>query len=109
VCVVCGCGVWVCVVCVCVSIFMLYLFGMQSACVVLYCHLLPVWHNHIFLQYLINDTIFGKKNIIKHKMCVLMFYTTMFDKFVILRKPQRDIIINVNWSSCEIPITLVIF
>jgi hypothetical protein len=35
--------------------------GTQSACVVLYSHLWPVWLYHIFPHYLINGTIFGKK------------------------------------------------
>jgi hypothetical protein len=33
----------------------------QSACVVLYGHLWPVWLCHIFPRYLINGTIFEKK------------------------------------------------
>ena len=37
-----------------------WLSSMQSACAVLYCHLLPVWLYHIFPRYLINDMNFRK-------------------------------------------------
>jgi len=33
---------------------------MQCACVVLNCHLCPLWLYHIFSRYLINGTILGK-------------------------------------------------
>jgi hypothetical protein len=45
---------------------------MQSACTVLYCHLWPVRHCHIFPRYLINGTIFGK-NVTQPKRCILIF------------------------------------
>jgi hypothetical protein len=44
-------------------------------CAILYCHLWPFWLYHIFSHYLINGTIFGKE-IINHKMFVLLFSTT---------------------------------
>jgi len=43
---------------------------MQSSCTILHCHL---WHDrlyHILPHYLINGTIFAKKKITVHKMCV---------------------------------------
>jgi len=50
-----------------------------SACKVhaplLCCHLRPLWLFHIFPHYLTNDMVF-EKNIIEHKMCVLIFPTT---------------------------------
>ena len=55
-----------------------------------YC-LRPRWLHHIFRHYLTNDTIFGKK-VTEHKMCVLIFSPT----FLILRRIQRDIVININ-------------
>jgi hypothetical protein len=49
---------------------------MQSGCAVLYCHLWTVRLYHIFPHYLINGTIFEKKKeVIEHKMCVLVFST----------------------------------
>jgi hypothetical protein len=44
------------------------LFSMLSACAVLYCPLQPVCLYHIWQQYFLNVTIFGKK-VIEHKMC----------------------------------------
>jgi hypothetical protein len=38
-----------------------------NACAVLYCHLRPVWRYHIYIHYLTNVTIFGKK-VSEHKM-----------------------------------------
>ena len=37
-------------------------------------YLRPLWLHHIFLQYLANSTILGKK-VTEHKMCVLIFST----------------------------------
>jgi hypothetical protein len=36
-----------------------------------------------------------RKNITEDKMCVLIFSTNMSENFLILRRIQRDIIINV--------------
>jgi hypothetical protein len=38
------------------------------------------------------------KNIIEHKMCVLICSTTLSETFLILRRTERDIIKNVYWS-----------
>ena len=43
------------------------------SCIVLSCHLWPVWKYDIFPLYLINSTIVGKK--IEQRICVLKFYT----------------------------------
>jgi hypothetical protein len=43
-----------------------------------YCHLWPVWFHRVFPHYPINDMIFvGKKKVIEHKMCVLIFSTSL--------------------------------
>jgi len=47
---------------------------MQSASVVLYYDMWPVWLYYIFPHYLKNGTIFEKK-IAENKMRVLIFYT----------------------------------
>jgi hypothetical protein len=52
----------------------------------------------IFAHYLINGTILGA-NVTAYKMCVLIFYTNLFETFFILRRMQRDIIINVHKTS----------
>ena len=47
---------------------------MQSACALLYCHLAYPEVYHVFPHYLINDTIFFKKELLNIK-CVLIFST----------------------------------
>jgi len=81
---------------------------MQSACAVLYRRLLLVWLYHIFPHYLINGTIFRKK--LSDMKCVLWFSIQLLsEKFLILRRIQRDIIINVHRPSCKVPVILVRF
>jgi hypothetical protein len=78
---------------------------MQSACAVLYCHLWPVWLYHIFLHYLINGTIFRK--MLLNIKCVFLFPLQLLSEiFLILRRIQRDVIINVHTSSCKVPLLL---
>ena len=73
---------------------------------VLYC-LPPLWLHHIFGQYLINGTIFGKIMNIK---CAFWFsLQILFETFLILRRVQRDINIYVNTSSCKVPVIFVGF
>jgi hypothetical protein len=47
--------------------------------------------------------------ILQHKMCVLIFSATLSQIFVILRKLERDIIINVHRSSCKVFVICVRF
>ena len=44
---------------------------------------------NIFPHYLINGTIIGKK-ITEHKMCVLIFSTTLSETFLIIRRTESD-------------------
>jgi hypothetical protein len=72
-----------------------------------YCHLWPVWLCHIFPHYLINGTSFGKLLSIK---CVFLFSVQLLSEtFLILRRIQRDIIINVHRYSCKVPVIFVRF
>ena len=65
---------------------------------------------NIFPHYLINDTVFGKKKVTEHKMCVLIFCTIFVSEtFLILRRTERDVIKNVYWSSCKVLVILVRF
>jgi hypothetical protein len=48
-------------------------------------------------------------SVIEHKMCVLILSTTLSETFLILRRIQRDIIINVHRSSCKVPVIPVRF
>ena len=55
-----------------------------------YCHLRSVWLYHNFLYYLINGTIFGKKNINEHKVCVFIFSVYLSENFLILRIIRQE-------------------
>jgi hypothetical protein len=59
-----------------------------------------------FPHYLINGTIFGK--MLLNTKCVFWFYLKLLSEtFLILRRIQRDIIINVYWSWGKAPSILV--
>jgi len=45
----------------------------------------------------------------EHKMCVLIFSTTFSETLLIQRKTEREIIRNVQWSSCQAPAIIAIF
>jgi hypothetical protein len=40
-----------------------------------------------------------REKVTEHKMCVLIFFTTLSETFLILRRIQRDSIINISRSS----------
>ena len=50
-----------------------------------------------------NSTIFGEK-VIENKMCVLIIFpTNLCQTFLILRRPERDDVINICLSSRKLP------
>jgi hypothetical protein len=51
---------------------------------------------------------FRKRRLLNIK-CGLICSTILSEKFLILRRTQRDIVINVKMSSCKVPVILVIF
>ena len=56
-----------------------------------------------------NGTIFKKKKLLKLK-CVFWFSLQFLSQiFLILGRIQEDIIINVQRSSCKVPVILVMF
>jgi len=50
---------------------------------------------------------FRGKKFIEHKMCILIFSTTLSTTFLILRRIQPDIIINVCKYSGKVPVIIV--
>jgi hypothetical protein len=48
-----------------------------------------------------------RKNVIEHKICVLIFSKLLSETFLILRRIQLDITINVFRSSCHVHVILV--
>jgi len=50
-----------------------------------------------------------RKNIFEDEMCVLIFSTTLSETFLILRKIQGDIIINVQRYPCNVTFILLRF
>ena len=74
------------------------------------CRLWPIWYYHIFKHYLIHGTIFEKKrNVIDHKMCVLIFSIIFVWNIYHSKKNWARYDQNVSWSSCKVPIILVKF
>ena len=49
------------------------------------------------------------EKVTEHKMCVFIFSTTLSETFLILRRIQPDIVINVKMSFCKVPVILVGF
>ena len=50
-----------------------------------------------------------QKNVIEHKMRVLIFSTTFSQILVIVRRTERDMIKNVYWSPCKVHVILATF
>jgi len=59
-----------------------------------YCHLWPVWLYHIFSTLSKKRRHNLRKNVIEHKMCILIFSTTWSETFLILSRTERDMITN---------------
>ena len=52
---------------------------------------------------------FSGKKVIEHKMCVLIFCTAFVRNTSHSKKTERDMIMNVEWSSCRVPVIFVQF
>jgi len=63
---------------------------------------------YIFQHHLINGTISEKKKVIDHKIRVFIFSTNLSATFLILRRIERDIIINVHPFPCKVTLILLI-
>jgi len=75
-------------------------------CAVLCCHLWPIWPCHIFPHY--PKAQFSRGKQLLNMMCILI-YLCVSGIFLILRRIQHDIVINVHRFSCKGPIILVRF
>jgi hypothetical protein len=51
----------------------------------------------------------SQKKVSEHKIFILILCTDLFKTFQILRRNQRDIVINVETCSCEVPVILAGF
>ena len=60
----------------------------------------------IIFLHIISQTVRFSKNIIEHKMCVLIFSTTFLSERYLILRTERDTIKNVSWSSCKVPVIL---
>jgi hypothetical protein len=81
---------------------------MQCACTILYWHKWPVCLCYIFMHYLINGTIFGKA-LLNIKFVVWFALQLLSETFLILRRIERDMSINVYQFPCKLPVILVRF
>jgi hypothetical protein len=50
-----------------------------------------------------------RKNFTENRHCVLIFSSSLSEIFFVLRMIERNIIININRTSCKVPIILVRF
>ena len=103
-----GINITYCVcVCMCVCVCVCVALAVQQAihmCHIMFCGLT---HSTIFFpHYLINGTIFGKKNVIDYKMCVLMFSTTFVRNISLSKMKCARCDQKVQWSSCSLPLFL---
>jgi hypothetical protein len=73
-------------------------------------HLGPAPLHNIFPHYLIKGTIFEKKRKLLNIKCVFRVSLQLSSETcIILRRIQRDMKGNVNWSSCKVPFINVRF
>jgi len=106
----CCCGIAISVTyskCVIVALVIQH----EKSRAVFYCHLWPLRLYNIIPCFAISHKwqYFGeKKGFFKHKLCVLLFYTT-FKIFLIRRRLQRYSGINVHRPSCSVSVILVGF
>ena len=80
---------------------------MQCVFAVLYCNVWSTWLYNIFLHYLRDGTIFGKK-VIAHNM-YFIFAATSVRNISHLRRIQRVATISVRRSSYKVPVIFVRF
>ena len=63
----------------------------------------------IFFHIILQKTRSSKKMLL-HMKCVFgLSLQHLSERFIILRRNERDMIKNVYWSSCEVPVSHVTF
>ena len=94
-------------VCVCMGVGVGVAFGIQHAMSMRHIVICGLPGSTLFFHIISKTPRFSKKKVSECKMCVLIFSTTLFETFLILRRTERDMIKNVDWSSCKVPFILV--
>ena len=61
---------------------------------------------YIFYLYYLINSMFKKKKVIKQKMYVLIYSTTLSEIFLTLKRIQWHTTINIHWSSYKVPLFL---
>jgi hypothetical protein len=67
-----------------------------------------IFSSEAWPYYLVNGTIFGIK-LLSIKYVFWFSLQRLSETFLILRRTERGMIINVCWSSCKVPVILVRF
>jgi hypothetical protein len=96
------------VVCVCVCVRVRACSLRHPACNehAQYFHLQSVLLYSIFPHNLIKGTIV-EKNVITPKRPVLIFSMNLSEKILILRRFERDVIINLHWPLCKVSFNFI--
>ena len=79
---------------------------MYGACAVLSSVGFPALHISSTLSHKEHDL---KKKLLYIKLCFDFLYKGLSEKILILRRNERDIIVNVHWSSYQVPVFLIWF
>ena len=96
------------IVSVCLYTWLSYMaWKSQIFCIVLYCHLWPVWLYHTFHIISLKER-FSEKNLLNIKCGFLLPLQFWSRTFLVLKRTQWGII-NLHTSSCTVPIILARF